>query len=85
MTPQAPAHPRVSLAIGAALLAGWLGTIGVAIASDGSAGSQGRASPAAAGVDFAAERQAASSSAGVESRAARPGRAGPGYYGARAD
>lgn len=59
-----PRHPRAGAAIGAAIVAAWLGAIGLAVASDSSAGTTASAAP---GADV------------TENPAARPGRAGPGY------
>jgi hypothetical protein len=70
MTPQRPQRPRAGLAIGAAVLLGWLGMIGVAIATDGSGDTDSRAAPKAGAAD---------------GPVARPGRAGPGYLGTEAD
>jgi hypothetical protein len=64
MTTQRPFHPRAGLAIGAALLAGWLGAIGAAVASDSSTEAASRATPKAPETG---------------TPVARPGRAGPGY------
>ena len=49
------------------MLAGWLGALGVAIASDNSIGGESRAAPGATT---------------AETPVARPGRAGPGYHNA---
>lgn len=65
MSPERPVYPRTGLAIGAVLLAGWLGAIGVAIASDDSTNAESRAAPSGAGAE-------------AEDPVARPGRAGPG-------
>jgi hypothetical protein len=63
--PRRATHPRAGLAIGAAVLAGWLGAIGAAVATDGSTDAESRAAP---------------KSAAAEGPVARPGRAGPGYH-----
>jgi hypothetical protein len=64
VNPRRPPHPWAGLAIGAALLAGWLGAMGAGMASDASTDAEDRA-----------ERK----SAVAETPPARPGRAGPGY------
>jgi hypothetical protein len=70
MNPRRTPHPRAGLAVGAALLAGWLGAMGAAMASDASTDAEGHAEP---------------KSAVAETPPARPGRAGPGYDPPRAD
>jgi hypothetical protein len=48
MNARTHAHPRAGLAIGAVLLAGWMGALGAAVASDESTGKDsrtGRAGP----------------------------------------
>jgi hypothetical protein len=62
-TIQSRPHPRAGLVIGAALLVGWLGTIGAAIATDSSADTDSRAAGANA----------------VDTSAASAGRAATGY------
>jgi hypothetical protein len=58
-------HPRAGLAIGALMLAAWLGALGAAIADDGSSNAESRAAPSAEA---------------SQTPVARPGRAGPGYH-----
>jgi hypothetical protein len=62
---EARLHRREGMAIGAAVIVGWLGAIGVAISSDNSASPGSRAAPY---------------SVGAETTTARTGRAGPGYH-----
>jgi hypothetical protein len=64
MYAQSARHPRAGAALGAAILAAWVGALGVAMAADGSKDGSRRAAPAAKA---------------VETPSARPGRAGPGY------
>jgi hypothetical protein len=66
MHTQSRPRPRAGLAIGAVLLAGWLGAIGIAIATDDDTGATGSAG-AAPGADVS------------DDASVRPGRAGPGY------
>jgi hypothetical protein len=70
MTPRRSQHPRAGLAIGAVVFLGWLGALGVAIASDGSSDGDTRAAPDAAT---------------QEAPVPRHGRAGPGYLGTETD
>jgi hypothetical protein len=67
---EARPHPRAGMAIGAAVVVGWVGVIGVAIAGDDSPSAETRATPY---------------SVGAESPTARPGRVGPGYHEPGAD
>jgi hypothetical protein len=66
MYTQSRPHPRAGLAIGAVLLAGWLGAIGIAIANDDDTGASGSAG-ATPGGDV------------VDDESSGPGRAGPGF------
>jgi hypothetical protein len=67
---QSPAHPRAGIAIGAAVIVGWLGAIGVAIAGDDSP---------------VAQSDAVTNAGGSESPSGGEWRAWPGYPLARAD
>jgi hypothetical protein len=67
---EARPHPRAGMVIGADVIVGWLGAIGVAIASDNSSDGESRAAP------YSAAR---------ETPTARAGRAWPGYHEAGAD
>jgi hypothetical protein len=69
-TTQAPAHPRAGMAIGAAVIVGWLGAIGVAIASDDSP---------------VVESRAVANGAAAEAPAPGAGRAAAGFQQAWAD
>jgi hypothetical protein len=69
-TTQSRAHPRAGMAIGAALIVGWLGVIGVAITGDDSP---------------VARSDAVRNTGSSESPTAGAGRAWPGYPLAEAD